>query len=226
MDRMTAPPHRRPGSPPTPAALSTGWAGVGATSDSGRSGGPGLLLAFLVLALLAPATAPDPASAQLRMTQQEALRLAFPPPVEVARSTAFLEESDLDSLRALAGEGVRVERTVVPYYVGLRDGEPVGVAYFDVHRVRTLPEVLMFVVSLDGRIERVEVLRFREPPEYMAPEGWLEQLVGRGLTPALSLKGDVVNITGATLTAEAVTSAARRVLAYHELIRPFEEGST
>ncbi len=155
------------------------------------------------------------------MTQQEALRTAFPEPAEIERTTAFLEDAQLDSVRALAGDGVEIERTVVPYYVAREGGEPVGVAYFDVHRVRTLPEVVMFVVTPDDRIERIEILRFQEPPEYMAPEGWMEQIVGMRLSPALSLKGDVVNITGATLTAGAVTDAARRVLAYHALIRPF-----
>lgn len=182
---------------------------------------PALLVGFLAVA---PA-APGPADGQVLMTQDEALRLAFPEPARIERRTAYLEEATLDSVRALAGEGIRVERSVVPHYVGIRDGEPLGVAYFDVHRVRTLPEVLMVVVSPGGRVQRLEVVKFQEPPEYRAPEGWLEQIVGRELSPGLSLRGEVVNITGATLTARAVTDAARRVLAYHALIRPLGPGT-
>jgi len=182
---------------------------------------PALLVGFLAVT----SAAAGPADAQVLMTQDEALRLAFPEPARIERRTAYLEEATLDSVRVLAGEGVRVERSVVPHYVGLRDGEPLGVAYFDVHRVRTLPEVLMVVVSPGGRVQRLEVVKFQEPPEYRAPEGWLEQIVGRELSPGLSLRGAVVNITGATLTARAVTDAARRVLAYHALIRPFGPGT-
>lgn len=178
-----------------------------------------------LVSLLAIAVAAAPADGQVLMTQDEALRLAFPEPARIERRTAYLEEATLDSVRALAGDGVRVERSVVPYYVGLRDGEPLGAAYFDVHRVRTLPEVLMVVVSPEGRVRRLEVVKFQEPPEYMAPEGWIEQIVGRELSPGLSVRGEVVNITGATLTARAVTDAARRVLAYHALIRPFGPGT-
>jgi hypothetical protein len=96
----------------------------------------------------------------------------------------------------------------------------VGVAYFDAHPVRTLPEVLMVVVDPDARVRRVEVVRFSEPPEYMAPDGWIEQFHGRALDPELSLKGDIANVTGATLTAMAVTASVRRVLATHAIIRP------
>ncbi|HEX6106552.1 MAG TPA: FMN-binding protein, partial [Gemmatimonadales bacterium] len=102
-----------------------------------------------------------------------------------------------------------------------REGRPVGVAYFDSHRVRTLNEVLMIVVEPDDRIRSIEVLRFAEPPEYHASEAWLRQFEGRGLTPELSLKSAIPNMTGATLTSHAVTRAARRVLALHQRIGPF-----
>ncbi|MBI4539006.1 MAG: FMN-binding protein [Gemmatimonadetes bacterium] len=165
-------------------------------------------------------TAPASGRAQILLTQDEALRLAFPPPTEIQRSTAFLTEEQVQQARSLAGEDVEVKERVVTYYVGVRDGRAVGVAYFDVHRVRTLPEVVMFVLSPDERIERIEILRFQEPPEYRAPAGWLDQFEGRPLDENLSVKRGIVNITGATLTARAVTRAARRVLALHRVIDP------
>lgn len=163
--------------------------------------------------------------AQVLMTQQEALDLAFPG-ARVERLTAFLTEAQLDTARDLAGEDVELRRSVVPFYLARRGGEPVGVAYFDVHRVRTLDEVVMVVVTPDDRISRIEVLRFSEPPEYRAPDGWIEQIEGQGLTDRLSLKGSVVSMTGATLTSRALVRAARRVLALHRVVRPFgREGS-
>lgn len=173
-----------------------------------------------------------PLAAQTRLTQDEALRLAFPPPATIERRTAFLTEDQLARAKALAGPAVEVTSRVVTYYVGLRcgpsgpsgpcerSGTPLGVAYFDRHRVRTLNEVLMLVVSPEGRIARVDILEFREPPDYRASPRWLGQLMGRGLDDALSLNGSVVNLTGATLTSRAITRASRRVLALHEVIAP------
>jgi Na+-translocating ferredoxin:NAD+ oxidoreductase RnfG subunit len=164
------------------------------------------------------------ASAQ-GLTQDEALRLAFPPPASVERRTAFLSDAQFDSARVLAGKGVEVGQRIVTYYVGRQADSAVGVAYFDSHRVRTLNEVVMVVVTPAGAIRQIEILRFAEPPEYKATEPWLAQFGGQPLDPRLSLKGGVANLTGATLTSNAVVACARRVLALHAMIRPFAAGA-
>ena len=168
-------------------------------------------------AALAIVPAPRPQSV---LTQDEALALAFPD-AKVERRTAYLSDEQLTRVRAAAGEGVTVETRVLTYYLATAGGLPVGVAYFDAHRVRTLPEVLMVVVGTDDRIRRLEVLRFQEPPDYRPPRAWLDRFRGRALDRRLSLKGEVVNLTGATLTSDAVTDAARRMLALHQVVQPF-----
>lgn len=203
------------------AGPSAGGARGGAPVQWRRAGRGAARTLVMLLAAGCGAAALSPAgAAQLRLTRDEALRLAFPPPAEIERRTAFLTEEQVEQARELAGDGVEVEDRVVTYYVGVRDGRAIGVAYFDAHRVRTLQEVVMIVVSPQDRIERIEILRFSEPPEYRAPNGWLEQFKGRPLDADLAMKGAIVNITGATLTARAVTRAARRVLALHRVITP------
>lgn len=174
------------------------------------------LSALLLGALVAPA------AGQVLMTQEEALDVAFPAPTRVERRTAYLGDAELDRARAMAGAEVEVDAAVVTYYVGYRGDDPVGVAYFDAHRVRTKAEVVMVVVDPAGRIDRVDVLKFMEPPDYRAPDGWIEQLEGRPLEAALSTSGAIRNLTGATLTARALTEAARRVLALHSVIDPLD----
>lgn len=176
----------------------------------------------LAAALAALASvAPRAAAAQQEevLSQDEALEMAFGDDAEVERRTAFLEPTEVERAGELAGSGVEVEEPLVTHYVARRDGEPVGVAYFDAHPVRTLTEVLMIVVGPGDRVERIEVLRFDEPREYRPPEGWLEEFDGARLSDRSSR--DVPNITGATLTADAVEDAVRRSLALHEVIRPF-----
>lgn len=176
---------------------------------------------FLKSALaLAAIPSPRPQSV---LTQEEALALAFPDAQRIERKTAYLSEQQLARARAAAGEGVSVQASVVTYYLATAAGRPLGVAYFDAHRVRTLPEVLMVVVGTDDRIRRLEVLRFQEPPDYRPPRGWLDRFRGRALDPELSLKRGVTALTGATLTSDAVTDAARRMLALHGVVRPFGE---
>ena len=181
---------------------------------------PAWLLAALVLG------APGELLGQVSL--QEALRGAFPPPAVVERRTAFLSGEDLAAVRAAAGPDAPVTQRVISYYLATRNGKPIGAAYFDSHRVRTLNEVVMIVVephdSGSGpgdRIRSVEVLRFAEPPEYHARDTWLDQFKGKPLSSGLSLKGSIANMTGATLTSNAILRAARRVLATHQRIDPF-----
>lgn len=200
--------------------------GTSSRCDSGLRPRAGVGRAWALLGLVGGlAGVPAPARAQVLLTQQEALRLAFPEPATILRRTAYLDEGQLEAARALAGPRVQVNQTVVTYYVGLADGKPLGAAYFDAHRVRTLPEVVMIVVTPEAQIERVEVLKFAEPPQYLLPESWIRQLRGRELTEDLALKRAIVNMTGATLSAQAITGAARRVLALHRVIRPFERAA-
>ena len=160
-----------------------------------------------------------------QLSLQEALAGAFPPPATVERRTAFLTAQDLAAIQTSAGRDAPVTQRVVTYYLARKDGRLVAVAYFDSHRVRTLNEVVMIVVEpQDGgkdRIRSVEVLRFAEPPEYHASDPWLDQFKGKSLNEELSLKRSIANMTGATLTSNAIVRATRRVLAIHERIRPF-----
>lgn len=182
-----------------------------------RGAASGLLGVILAGALV------PPLGAQVLMTQEEALGLAFPAPAVAERRTAFLDEADLAEVKRRSAPDAAGDQSVVTYYVGRAGTEPLGAAYFDAHRVRTLQEVLMVVVDPRGRVARIEVLGFAEPPEYMAPDGWLDLFRGRTLEPGTSTRGDIPIVTGATLTSRAVSAAVRRSLALHEVIRPFGE---
>src|SRR5678816_165214 len=158
--------------------------------------GPSSLVSRLAFILLL-ATLPAVVHAQSRLTQQEALSLAFPGRDSLIRHTAFLSTAEVAKVATLSGPGVEPPASVVSYYVAWRQGRPVGVAYFDAHRVRTEREVLMFVLDSTSAIQRVEVLAFGEPPEYAPPPGWLAQFRGSGGVAGSSRKGNIVGITGA-----------------------------
>lgn len=176
-----------------------------------RSTGFGVVLALAVAAL-----ASSPAGATVFLTVDEALETVFPG-CRVERETLYLTDEQVAEARDRSGE--RLESSLVHPYVGWCRGRAAGVAYFDTHRVRTLPETLMVVVSPEGEVERIEILVFREPSEYIPRDAWYDQFDGRGLDAELDLKRGIRPVTGATLTARATTEAVRRVLALHEVAR-------
>jgi len=153
------------------------------------------------------------------LTITEGVQLAFPGSI-VERKTFFLDDEQKEEARRLAGENISIDNNLVIPYIAHTDGNPIGIAYFDAHRVRTLQEVIMVAVDTEDRVIRVETMRFQEPPNYRAPGRWMAQFEDRKLDRDLSQKGDIATITGATLTARAVTAAVRRVMALHAVIDP------
>ncbi|MDA0312779.1 MAG: FMN-binding protein [Gemmatimonadetes bacterium] len=174
------------------------------------------------ITLLSAGVGVTPATAQALLTQDEALALAFPEASGFERRTAFLTAEQ--ARRVEERTGSEPDGMIVTYYLAMQEETPIGVAYFDVHRVRTLNEVLMVALGSDDRIVRVEVVAFSEPPDYKSPEGWLALFMGRGWEDDLSMKGDVPNMTGATLTTRAAKGAVGRVLALHHVIDPMGKG--
>lgn len=98
----------------------------------------------------------------------------------------------------------------------------VGYAYLDKHLVRTLPQTVMVAVDKDGALVGIRVLAFREPAEYMAREGWLEQFRGKTAEDEIRMKRNIDGITGATLTSRAVTQCARRTMVIHRVLEQRE----
>jgi hypothetical protein len=155
------------------------------------------------------------AGAKVFLTQEEALKLAFPG-AAVERRTIFLTDAEALEAAALAG-GPRPSALAVAY-VATKDGRLAGTAYFDTHVVRTQPETLMVVVTPAGTIARIEVLSFAEPEEYLPREHWYAQFPGKALNDELAMKRGIRPVSGATLTARATTEAARRALALHRVL--------
>ena len=172
----------------------------------------------LLLWIAAGSLAALRASAKVFLTQEEALRLAFPGAVG-ERKTAFLTEAQRKEARRLSGDE-ELPAGLAAYYAATKDGRDVGTAYFDTHRVRTMPETIMVVVDPNGSVARVEVLSFQEPEEFLPRPRWYQQFSGKPLDDELSMKRGIRPVTGATLTARATTEAARRVLALHRILHP------
>ncbi len=152
------------------------------------------------------------ASARVLMTQEQALATAFPAGVKIERQKFFLTPQQLADARRESG--VDFNDQLIIRYAGSNG----AFAYFDTHRVRTLPETVMIVVGADGKVDRVEILSFDEPTDYFPKRRWIDQLLGRKLDAELSLNRAIRPISGASLTGRAIVNATRKVLALHHVL--------
>ena len=195
----------------------------GPAVDTPWAKSPRRILVLLIILLASPAFMRSQATAQVLMTQEEALALAFPAASDFERTTAFLDDQQIEQIKELTGEAPN--RRTITHYIALQGENSIGVAYFDAHLVRTLNEVLMVAIGLGGEILTIEVVAFAEPPEYRAPERWLDLFEGMSWEDDLSIKGDIPNLTGATLTTRAAKRTVERILALHQVLDPLEEHS-
>jgi len=148
-------------------------------------------------------------------SSQQALAQAFPG-AQLTRREYFLTEPQGRQVKDLAG--TELSGLWVVAYEARHDGKLKGIGFFDTHRVRTLNETVLVAISAEGHIQRVEVVVFKEPMDYAAKEAWIKQFEGRKLDAELSQKKAIRPLSGATLTAQAMTDAARRCLALHRVL--------
>jgi len=162
-------------------------------------------LITLVLLLVAVSS-----EARVLLTQEQALGAVFPGGAK--REKFFLTPRQLAA--AKSESGVDFNDQLIVRYAG-PDGR---YAYFDTHRVRTMPETVMIVVKADGSIDRIDILSFDEPTDYFPKPRWIDQLRGRKLDRELALDRGVRPISGASLTGRAIVNASRKVLALHHVL--------
>jgi len=170
-----------------------------------------LLLPLPVIALTARL-----AQAKLFMNQEEALKKAFPGATRIERKTIFLTPEQVESIQQ--SSRTKLDPTIVTYYRGLRGEEIIGTAFFDTRVVRTMPMTFMTLINPDGTLGRVDVLSFYEPEDYLPREGWFALFRGRDASAGMRLRRDIPNVTGATLTCQAVTDGVRQTLALNTLL--------
>lgn len=156
------------------------------------------------------------ATAKVFYAKEEAIRVAFPDADTIDKKTFFLTDQQVKEVETISG--VRLDSKLVTFYIGKKKQQLMGYAVIDVHIVRTLPEAFMVVLSPEGRLVSTLVLAFYEPLEYLPQDRWLKQFEQKTLNESLTPGRDIAGITGATLTARAITKGVRKILAFYQVL--------
>jgi len=176
------------------------------------------ILLYLLAVSAMVALVPYETTAKVFLSREEAMEKTFGAGARFDRETIFPTLAQIKKARGLAGVGVALNGAPLTRYVSMREGKVTGFAYLDTHKVRTLRQTVMVFVTTTGALDSIEILTFGEPQEYMARKIWLQQFPDRKLNDNLNIGRKIHGMSGATLTAHAVTDAARRVLALHAIL--------
>jgi len=165
------------------------------------------LLIFITATLLVGGVA-DYAAGRVFSTREEALQQAFPGADSIDMVNLYLTEQELEQV--YRASGVKPDSSLYTFYAGRSNGRVTGYAAIEAAIVRTLQETVIVVLEPDGSVRYTEILAFFEPDEYRPPKRWLDQFIGKVLSTQLRIGGDIQGITGATLSAQAITRQVRK----------------
>ncbi len=149
------------------------------------------------------------------ISRQEALNAVFAG-ASIRGDRVYLTEEQAERIAEISREEIRTR--IYARYVARRNGVVVGRAYVDTHVVRTKRESLLISLESDGRVRRIDVTAFLEPPEYVPSDRWRRQYYERPLGDDIAIHRAIRPIAGGTLTTHAVNSAVRRVLALDQVV--------
>jgi FAD:protein FMN transferase len=166
------------------------------------------LLPFTIPAGMLLASAP--VSAQVFMTEQQALKAAFGVASEVEREEKFIATADR---RVLSSSGLRFHDSAVTFLVGKKSGIPTGYALVMNEIGKSEPITFMVVMSPDQRVIDVHVMVYRESRGAEVHEKrFLRQFRGKRASDSIQVNNDIINYSGATLSSQAVAQGVKRAL--------------
>jgi hypothetical protein len=171
------------------------------------------LWVFLAFALMA---IPSFGQAGVYHSREEALKMAFPNQNDVNTVSLFLTPEQLTTVEKTSG--IHLESPIQTFYVGHAGDRITGYAAIEAATVRTLPATVLVVLNPDGQVRFAEILAFFEPEEYRPSRRWLDQFSGQSLSPQLRIGGDIQGITGATLSAQALSRQIRKTVALGQIL--------
>ena len=106
---------------------------------------------------------------------------------------------------------------IVTWYVASKEGKVTGYAGLRTVRVRTKDATALYCITPEGALQSIQMVAFHEPREYLPPQRWLKTMEGKRLSDPVSNNEDIPNITGATLSANALTRTAKEMLLLWQL---------
>jgi len=107
------------------------------------------------------------------------------------------------------------------FHVATKDGVTQGYGVIGNERGKTRQITFMVLLDKDGVVKDLDILAFRESQGYEVENPrWRKQFRGKTVRSRLRLRRDIKNISGATLSARAVTKGVKNILAAFEVVRP------
>ncbi|MGD0836225.1 MAG: FMN-binding protein [Polyangia bacterium] len=166
------------------------------------------------MVMVMPATA---LGAQVYLRAAEAPRAFFPESTAATRKVLDLSDAELAGLSKTLGRKVDVRS--YPYLEVWSSKGVIGIIVMLDVIGQSEPISFAVGVSADGALKDVQVMVYREPQgEAIEDKRFRKQFTGKRLADPITVGKDIDAISGATISSQAATYAARKGLALAQVL--------
>jgi Na+-translocating ferredoxin:NAD+ oxidoreductase RnfG subunit len=141
----------------------------------------------------------------------EALKIIFKDSKEVVSEKKSLSAEQKSAVEKRVG--TKLAKETWTFYIAKSDDKVDGYALIDNEIGKTEPITFITAMTPEGEVKAVEILVYREPVgSEVHDKRFVKQYLGKKVSDPIRLGQDITNISGATMSARAVSHGVKRAL--------------
>lgn len=149
--------------------------------------------------------------ATILLEPQEAMAQSFGEGSLIEKESIVLTKDEAQQIESHAKS--KLESKIVRIFYAKKEAQIIGYGVLLSKKIRSKNGVTLYIFDAARHLKAIEVVAFNEPLEYLPNKSWSAQFSGKTESDTLSVGRDIPTITGATLSARAVTDGARLAFA-------------
>ncbi len=145
------------------------------------------------------------------LTPADAIQLIFKDSKEVIKEDHPVHAMLQEEVKKILG--YELSRSNYPFFMGKTDGKIDGYALIDEEIGKVMPITFITRINPDGKVSHVEIMIYRESHGgEVATKRFLNQFKEKNFNEELRLDKNIIHVTGATLSSQALVKGVRRAL--------------
>ncbi|PJA95963.1 MAG: hypothetical protein CO129_08995 [Ignavibacteriales bacterium CG_4_9_14_3_um_filter_34_10] len=149
---------------------------------------------------------------------EESIRKNIPNISEIKRNSYKIDPKTKSEIEKFAGQ--KFFKDEVVYWKIPTNSKQIKYAFIDNVYGKALPITFLVILSEEGKIEKVEIIKYRE--QYgsgVKNENWLSQFISFNSFSDFSIGKDVQGISGATISANSISRGVNKIVKLFEKIK-------
>ncbi len=170
---------------------------------------------FLLLALLLFYTS---LNAKALILPREIMKYNYPNSEKIVKKNILLNSKEAKNIQKLAK--VKLKRKIFKVFKAIKNNNIQGYGILIKRKVRSKNVVVLYIINTNHTLKSMEIVAFNEPIEYKPSQKWSDTFKDKRTNKNLRAGKEITTITGATLSARAITDGSRLAFAfYNEILK-------